>query len=520
MRCPLAVLLALVWTGCGIGIVWGTEWPLGVPGEWVWTRVSHASSLGLTFALLAIVGGCYLGWVWLGARRIDRATSPERAVWLMSLALAGFGWLWFAQEGAPDGYQLSKAVWVLYFPGSSGYFTEARGDSRPVGQFLAEYEERMREGDVLHVGTHPPGLILLFRGLLPWFGDSPRFTATVELTIPESVRSSFESLPQGDLKASLPLTRVEQAVLWSAAVLAHGLAALTVVPLYGLMRRHTGPRAAWMAAALWPAAPAVAVFLPKSDAAFPCLAMTIVWLWCTGVDRRSWWRCGLVGVLMFLALGLSLAFLPVAWLALLCSFWSVRSSPPMSAVELSAEPTSTILRRLGSCGLLAAIGLALPLIFVWWKWGINLLAVWRLNLINHAGFYRLYPRTYWKWLLVNPLEFAFAAGFPLVVVALAAIVRNRREWKSGLSPAAFGFLATWGLLWLSGKNMGEAARLWIFLIPCLVWLAADWFEAPGHSSSESVAKVAPVAAWGWLVLGMQLAASAALVTRVAGFRYQ
>ncbi|OYW19879.1 MAG: hypothetical protein B7Z55_08105, partial [Planctomycetales bacterium 12-60-4] len=39
--------------------------------------------------------------------------------------------------------------------------------------------------------------------------------------------------------------------------------------------------------------------------------------------------------------------------------------------------------------------------------------------------------------------------------------------------AAWLGLVVWGLLWLSGKNSGEAARLWLLLMPGLVWLAGQ-----------------------------------------------
>ncbi len=38
----------------------------------------------------------------------------------------------------------------------------------------------------------------------------------------------------------------------------------------------------------------------------------------------------------------------------------------------------------------------------------------------------------------------------------------------------------WAILWLSGKNMGEAARLWIFLAPWPVMTAAKALEMDRH----------------------------------------
>ena len=57
---------------------------------------------------------------------------------------------------------------------------------------------------------------------------------------------------------------------------------------------------------------------------------------------------------------------------------------------------------------------------LWLFHNVNLLNVWAWNYRNHAGFYGQFPRTYWRWLLVNPLELALALGVPIVVLTAAA----------------------------------------------------------------------------------------------------
>jgi hypothetical protein len=67
--------------------------------------------------------------------------------------------------------------------------------------------------------------------------------------------------------------------------------------------------------------------------------------------------------------------------------------------------------------------------------------------------------------------------------------------------------------------MGEAARLWIFLAPCLVWIAAPLFETIPDSRPGAPAD-APLDRRLWLTaLALQLTACAALTTRVVGFQY-
>src|SRR5262245_51564752 len=99
-------ILALGLTAGVAVAVWATAIPLGVPGEWAWSRLAPTSSQWLSLTALAIVGSCYVGFAWLGARRIEQCRGWERSGWLAGLALAGFAWLWMAQETAPDGYQL------------------------------------------------------------------------------------------------------------------------------------------------------------------------------------------------------------------------------------------------------------------------------------------------------------------------------------------------------------------------------------------------------------------------------
>lgn len=536
-------LLLLVSTAAVIGLVWRTEWPLGVPGEWTWTRAAPSPPVSLTFASLAVAGFGYLVIVWLGGTRIERASWFERAVWLAALVLAGFGWLWIAQEGAPEGFQLSKGAWVLYSPGASGYFTQARADERPLLDFLRDYERHMAEGDVLHIGTHPPGLIVFFRGLLALCRASPMLTDWIVATEPSSVRLSLDAIADTARPGMHAIDRVDRAVLWLAAILAQGVAALTVIPLYGVLRRTCSPRGSWQAASLWPAVPAVAVFLPKSDAIFPTLAMVILWLWLTGSERRGWFRCFLAGATLWFSLCLSLAFLPIAFLAAVTTAWSwwigsnerngerstmseggaapLADAPVNAATRACSLPETPLPAppRPIVSALLAAFGFSLPVIALRALDVMNLPAVWWLNLRNHAGFYRQFTRTYWKWLIVNPLEFALAAGLPLVCLALFSICRQWKTqgWRTCAPAVALAF--TWSILWLSGKNMGEAARLWIFLTPCLIWLAGPLFELCAQPPDGKPDDRTPLLDFWSAALLAQLITCAAIVVRVVGFQY-
>lgn len=503
---------AVVATAAAALWLWATSMPLGLPGEWTWPRLPADAQSGWNILLAEMAAGLYLVFIILGSQRLanPRLRHREAAAWLTGLAVASLGWLWSVQETAPSAGQLAKTPFILYYPSSSGYFYKARFESPRIGPFLAGYEDLMRQGDVLHVGTHPPGLFVVFHGLTalvqrwPMLGDAAWFLA------PMSVREATAVVMDNTRMSGHPLSPADAQVLWLAMLLAMALTAATVAPLYGLLRLQLPRDAAFSGAALWPAVPAAAVFLPKSDAAFPFLSALLAWLVLTAWRRESRIRAALAGGVLFFGLFCSLAFLPVAlWLSLVVGSDAVRR------MRSQESQTGRVLLWV-ACGmagflvpvLLLAIACDLPLHRIWW---------W--NYRNHAGFYAEYPRTYWKWLFVNPVELALAAGAPLMTFALAGLRHiSRGAQADGIGRlAAWWGVAVWALLWLTGKNSGEAARLWLLFMPGLVWMAAVGASSLfGPSQGDTRWNVRGV----WACLLLQLAACVLTVHRVGGFHFE
>jgi len=54
---------------------------------------------------------------------------------------------------------------------------------------------------------------------------------------------------------------------------------------------------------------------------------------------------------------------------------------------------------------------------------------------------------------------------------LKAIGNRSHMWK-----VAGPLVIVWGLLWLTGKNSGEAARIWILFLPWLIWIASTQID--------------------------------------------
>lgn len=548
--------LIVVAAVASLGVLWLTAMPLGIPGEWTWDRVpaepdSLLSGLGATVA-----AGLYVAVVRLGWKRLSRVSKKplagvEACVWLTALIAMSFAWLWVVQEAAPLKNRLGKSAFVLYYSSSSGYFTKARYEEPSPAKLLAGYEELMRQRDVLHVGTHPPGLFLVFHGLIAACESSPTLASFLDATQPASFVEACDVIARNSLRSKTPrpLMPLDRRVLWLATLLVLLSAALVVVPLYGVVRLTHDSHVAWLTAALWPAIPAVAVFVPKSDVVYAFIGMMFVWTWLLALRRRSIALALIAGAIAWCGLMCSLAFLPVFLFAALASWRFVptangrfdgfplpvnlRGNEPDLDNGRSPQESSPLHRddyrnwiRVESparlCLIAVAVGFLIPLLLTATFGKVNMPVVWWLNYQNHAGFYAQYTRTYWKWLLVNPVELSFAAGLSLAIVAAGSVVTiTKRHWSSlpqlcdvmSFGATALAMLFVWGTLWLTGKNSGEAARLWIIFLP---WLA--WQAGPLLAEAEAEARhrwLRPA----WVVLAIQFAVCLLTVARVSGFHF-
>ncbi len=466
-RIVLAAEAALV-AGLAVAIRSGRV-PLGIPGEWEWQRVRVGpSAWRLAFGLASVLA--YSAFVAAGYRSLAAGAGRRKVfAWLLGLVGASAAVQGAVQEAAPEGYGLSKWIFALHSPGSSGYYTVAKTQMGDPARFLDEYAGWIAGQDALHVGTHPPGLFLVARWMLDAMEAHPSAARWVCDWAPPSAAAAIRVF-----RDSAGLPRADAASLAMTGALTLLACSATVLPLYALARSSLPGPASWASAALWPLVPAALMFQPTADTAFPLLSTTALALASRatrGGTLRGGMHCASAGMVMAAGMALTLAFLPVGLVV---------------ALVLATASGRSISR----CGwLIGTTGLGfLAGTLAWWAaTSANPFAIWWVNQRNHARFYIEYPRSYLAWTLENPVELAVALGIPVSTWALIGLGSPREvprvAWATALVLA---------LLTLSGKNLSEVARLWLPLMPPLLVVAGAGLAKVGGSAGTLGATAALV----------------------------
>jgi len=271
--------------------------------------------------------------------------------------------------------------------------------------------------------------------------------------------------------------------------------------------------------------PTLVIFIPKSDVLFVLPAALLVWTWLTAARHQSILLAALAGAIGWAGLFCSLAFLPIGLIAFVASLLGTvkldegngtgETSPQ---VALQQPVTLVWLWKPLLGGVMAVGGLTLIASLLC---GMNLLNVWIYNYHNHAAFYSQFTRTVWKWWLINPVELAFAAGVPVIFLLVRSAVFRLSDWRVAVrNPLLLSFVTVWALLWLSGKNSGEAARLWSPLLPILLVVAAGGLAKTTQPDGSNSTHDDSDSERAWLILlSCQAVVCAAIVMRVSGFHF-
>ncbi len=467
------VVSAVLVVGLALAVRSGAM-PLGVRGEWEWSRLPNAPlAVDVVVAGVGVAG--YALFAALGMVALGKDPGRGRETLLVGLLMvASIVAQGVAHAGAPAGYGLAKWAPALFDPGASGYFTVARQVAHDPPKFLARYPEWVRRQDSLHLGTHPPGLIIVDAYLLRTMEGSPRLVRFVLANLPESIVLMFRTYGIDN-----PMSPADRASLATIGFFTLLICGATVVPLYGLARVNLSASAAWSTAALWPLVPSAILFQPAADAAFPFFATLALALAAkaggAGSSRRRSALALGAGLVLGLGMQFSLVFLPVGLIVAL--------------LLLSGDRASITLRDRLSATLATGLGFLIVTVLVWGLSRANPFVIWWWNQINHARFYAEFSRNYRAWVVVNPIELAVALGLPVTVWGSFALF-----WPRDLPRVSLATAAVLAFLTLGGRNLSEVGRLWLPFMPALIVSAGFTMSRMGAGPKSLAATIGLIGA--------------------------
>lgn len=234
-------------------------------------------------------------------------------------------------------------------------------------------------------------------------------------------------------------------------------AALSFVPAYLAASKLTAGRG-FLAAAAVCLAGSMVLFVPGKDTLQVMFFLWMFWFFLERQGNRAVLWGAFYGLAAAAAFFFTLATAVVVVVMLLGAAWGTIGQD-------GAHRRRELFFWLGAGGgLLGGFGL------LWALWGYNSFASLWACYLNHRAFYVHFPRTYWKWVLYNPVEFAmFMGGGLFAAVVWCAARRPASDDAGGADRRTriylLSALAVLAVLDISGKNASEVARLWVFFMP-------------------------------------------------------
>jgi len=502
----LLVVAAVTFLVCLLAA--GRLWPIGIPGEWTWNYFDRPGNLVGAAAPL-FLGALLVGLTAIVLRKGFTRSSEQAAAVVLQMCLA---WGMIQVLGSSGPWGVEQPAYVAATGWIGGYYGEAVREShrRSLGEYLARYDVTISELKVDdrirgHVADHPAGPVVFHwvvnrvmektPGLARWFmppdgsagspGNDERSVdrrAALRARVEELVNleddlAYAEDPPDPNrgltrLVPPVPLSDGAFAGIWASAMLLRGAFWLSLIPLYLLASKMHSPEVGLTAVCLAALTPSLNLFGPYIDQTFPCFATWTCYAWHGAMTKKSPWWAALAAAILFMGLLWSLSLLLLAamlGLATLLAFWMEYSRGPRTS-ETRGWMTITV------TALATFVGVSL---LPWLLLDYHTWRVWRVCLVQHARFAELFNRTYVPWLLFNPIEFLLFAGLPTAAALLTTAGKELRQWwrqrrHAALTPLTWSLVGVLLLANLSGKNLGEVARLWMFLMPFAALVAAPF----------------------------------------------
>lgn len=267
---------------------------------------------------------------------------------------------------------------------------------------------------------------------------------------------------------SSPLDRLRTFATWFFPLLSY----LTLIPLLWLSRMLIPERQANHSLLLYLFVPSVTLMtLHLDQCLYPPITVTAVAFFALALKRRSILPALVSGALLYLGLFVSFSLVSVLAVTVIGSALSLLLGPHSPDRK---SPFSGFLRTLG----FFVLGFLALYVFLRLVWHYEPMTRYRNAMLFHQQWKLLrwdFSSTV-RYGFLNMVEFAFWTGLPAMFLFLSDLFRSARaglDRKLSLAGAfSLSLFASILLMALFGRTVGEAARLWLFIVPLVLIPAA------------------------------------------------
>ena len=411
----------------------------------LWRREFNAPLSALLPLIIGVMVYSVLALLLIRRVRQDQPLNTRGRLGLIALSIIGGLAIQWAVTRVTEPDPLVGIAWRTYAIKSNGFWTVG-AQVQNVSNFINQYPHNAPNYPV-HPMRHPPEISLIF-----WFGAQAfKLIPDVATTVANWLRP-YSCL--SNVSIMVPANQMASGAF--GAVLEIILTMLTMLPLYGLVKRLAGWQAAVWAVVLYPLTPGFGMWVAQWDRTFALATVLVLYLCEDIVTKNSYQHAFLAGLVLSFATFASFGTLPIGMIAAIYSIVRIVQSVPPSELRRFAMWRNRIVQ-----GVLALAGTSVLWVLAYALFHLNALNLFRVIMNSHLSIN--FP--YWPFVVWNPWDIMTFIGLPLVAITIFS------AWKRA-TPLAAAFCITLFTLAVAGIARAETGRVWLFFTPLAVGATA------------------------------------------------
>jgi len=451
-KIKLFTIIGLILSGLFFALIVFTSIPLGIPGDWVWTRITEFPGLPI-YELIALV--LFLAVAIFCAFKIDFRLSKlsHKLIFIFLIIVMSMMFDYYILLSGRVG--VAEHIFAVIDPYTSGYLMVA-GEIKDSGKYFTNFDKVLEKDsyDSNHIDVHPFGNIAFCYAVIQWCKNSPTPPWLIEKLLPDSIMADVRAAGKNEVFHGV--TQNDTVYIAAAMIVLIFLAMnfvsrIMLIASLLIMTKGSSRNLGLNSLLLGFSIPAVILFLGQHDVMMFFIGSICTLLLALAI-KYEWKKFPVYAVLTGIMLGVgvihTLAFSMFIFAAILTIFYCRRLQHRFLKIT-------------------ALIGGGLSLVVLCVLCGIDIITICLLASRNNSRFFIESARC-WYWFPFNFLDFMIFLSPFLAILPLLLLPKIKALKKQKFAPAqalALACIVTLFILLISPFSRGEMGRLLLFFMP-------------------------------------------------------